>query len=316
MSFEILNNPIFVSIQDKGRFGFSHFGVTNGGVMDEYAYFCANKLLKNSLDANILEISFSNVIIKAIKNTQISITGAICEFSINDEKKELWQTHNIKNGDILKIGKIISGNRVYLAVSEGFDIEKEFGSNSTTIKENLGGLDGNKLKKGDILPFKSSFFSHTCRWKKEFIPNYEEDLILRIIFSYQENCFSKEEKEKFLKSTYLVTNDFNRMACKLSSEPIKCKINGIISEGIAFGSVQIPNDGQPIVLLKERQTIGGYPKIGTILDIDCFKLSQARANTKIRFEEISYAKALEESRSFSKIFFESSFDLKNSLLNL
>lgn len=92
------------------------------------------------------------------------------------------------------------------------------------------------------------------------------------------------------------------MGCKLSGEAIKCDINGIISEGIAFGSIQIPSDGQPIVLLKDRQTIGGYPKIGTVLSIDCFKLSQAKVNTKIRFEEISYEKAVEEVKNFYSSF--------------
>ena len=298
MSLEVINNPLFVTIQDRGRFGYAHIGVTNSGVMDEYAYFWANKLLKNSLDTNILEIAFSNVIFKANENTQISITGANCEFFINDEKKELWQSYNIKKNDIIKIGKILSGNRIYLAVFGGFDIKKEFGSNSVTIKENLGGLDGNKLKKGDILPFNSCTFNYTMKTKKEFIPKYEDNLTLRVMFSYQENYFLDEEKKKFLNSTYLVTNDFNRMAVKLSGEAIKCEINGIISEAIAFGSIQIPKDGQPIVLLKDRQTIGGYPKIGVILGIDCFKLSQARANTKIKFEEISYEEAVKKTKEF------------------
>lgn len=302
MSLEVINSPLFVTIQDRGRFGYSHIGVTNSGVMDEYAYFWANKLLKNSLDTNILEIAFSNVIFKANENTQISISGASYEFFINDEKKELWQSYNIKKNDILKIGKILSGNRVYLGVFGGFDIKKEFESNSVTIKENLGGLDGNKLKKGDILPFNSCTFNYTMKVKEEFIPKYEDNLTLRVIFSYQENYFLDEEKKKFLNSTYLVTNDFNRMAVKLSGEAIKCEINGIISEGIAFGSIQIPSDGQPIVLLKDRQTIGGYPKIGVVLGIDCFKLSQAKANTKIRFQEISYKEAVEEEKKFYTFF--------------
>jgi biotin-dependent carboxylase-like uncharacterized protein len=302
MSLEVVNNPLFVTIQDKGRFGYSHIGVTSSGVMDEYAYFCANQLLKNHLDTNILEIAFSNVVFKANANTQIAITGASCEFFINDILKESWRSHNIKNGDIIKIGKILSGNRVYLAVFGGFNIKKEFGSNSVTIKENLGGIDGNKLKKGDILPFENYVSTHTIRLKNEFIPKYEEELILRVIFSYQENHFSKDEKQKFLTSTYLVTNDFNRMACKLSGEAIKCDINGIISEGIAFGSIQIPSDGQPIVLLKDRQTIGGYPKIGVVLSLDCFKLSQAKANTKIRFEEISYEEAIQKTKEFYSSF--------------
>lgn len=312
MSFEIINSPILATIQDKGRFGFSFLGVSNSGCLDEFAYFWANKLLKNSLDTNILEISFSNFIIEAKKDTQISITGASCEFFINEQAKEIWQSHNIKKGDIIKIGKILSGNRVYLAVFGGFDIKKEFGSNSTTIKEKIGGLDGDKLKKGNILPYKNSTFNYTMRLKKEFIPNYEEDLTLRVIFSYQEEYFSKEEKDKFLNSTYLVTNEFNKMACKLKGVPIKCEIDGIISEGIAFGSIQIPKDGQAIILLKERQTIGGYPKIGVVLNIDCFKLSQARTNTKIRFKQITYKEAFDKSISFSKMFFDSSFDSKSS----
>ncbi|MGD9625868.1 MAG: hypothetical protein AB7D41_13375 [Arcobacter sp.] len=197
---------------------------------------------------------------------------------------------------------MLEGNRVYLAVFGGFDIKKEFGSNSTTIKEKLGGIVGDKLKKGDILPFKDSIFTHNTRLKEKFIPKIEEELTLRVILSYQDEYFSKEEKEKFFKNEFLVTNDFNRMGCKLSGETIKCDIDGIISEGIAFGSIQIPSDGQPIVLLKDRQTIGGYPKIGTVLSIDCFKLSQAKVNTKIRFEEISYEKAVEEVKNFYSSF--------------
>ena len=302
MSLEIINNPLFVTIQDMGRYGYSHIGVTNSGVMDEYAYFWADKLLKNTIGTNILEIAFSNVIFKANANTQVAITGAICEVFINDIKKGCWQTHNLRVGDTLKIGKILEGNRVYLAVFGGFEIKKEFGSNSTTIKEKLGGIVGDKLKKGDILPLKDSIFIHNTRLKEKFIPKIEEELTLRVVLSYQDEYFPKEEKEKFFKNEFLVTNDFNRMGCKLSGEAIKCDIDGIISEGIAFGSIQIPSDGQPIILLKDRQTIGGYPKIGTVLSIDCFKLSQAKVNTKIRFEEISYEKAVEEVKEFYSSF--------------
>ena len=162
----------------------------------------------------------------------------------------------------------------------------------------MGGLDGDKLKKGDILPYRSCSDATKIAIKKEFIPKYEDELILRVILSYQENYFSMNEKKKFFSSSYTVTNEFNKMAYKLRGEPIKCDINGIISEGIAFGSIQITNDGQPIVLLKERQTIGGYPKIGTVINIDCFRLAQAKSGTKIRFEEISYEEALEKSKKF------------------
>ena len=302
MSLKLLNNPFFVTIQDRGRFSYSHIGVTNSGVMDEYAYFIANKLLKNPLDTNILEIGCSNVVFKVNKNTTISITGAFCEFFINDKPKELWQSYEVKKNDILKIGKIINGNWVYLAVFGGFNIEKEFGSNSTSIKENLGGLDGNRLKIGDILAFNKTEELNKTFLKKEFIPKYENELVLRVILSYQYKDFSKDEIEKFFSSDYFVTKDFNRMAFKLQGNKINCDIDGIISEAIAFGSIQIPKDGQPIVLLKERQTIGGYPKIGTVINIDCFKLAQAKIGTKIKFQEISYNEALLKTKEFYSSF--------------
>lgn len=298
MSLELINNPFFVTLQDLGRFSYAHLGVTNSGVMDEYAYFMANKLLGNSLDTNILEIGCSNVIFKVNKNTKISITGAFCEFFINDELKQIWQSFEVKKNDIIRIGKILSGNWLYLAVNGGFLIQKEFGSNSTTTKENLGGINGSRFKKADILPFNKSKKSNKTFLKKEFIPKYEDEIILRVLLSYQYENFSKQELKKFFSSTYMVTKDFNRMGCKLKGDAIKCDINGIISEGIAFGSIQIPSDGQPIILLKERQTLGGYPKIGTVLNIDCFKLSQAKVNTKIRFQEISYVETLEKTREF------------------
>lgn len=302
MSLEIINNPILVMLQDKGRYGYSDIGVTNSGVMDEYAYYAANKMLGNSFDTNILEIAFSNVIFKANAHTQITITGAICELFINDISKQCWQTHNVKAGDIIKIGKILKGIRVYLGVLGGFDIKKEFGSNSTTIKENLGGLNGDKLKKGDILAFKEISCSFDARFKKELIPSYEDELILRVVLSYQSDLFANEEKEKFFSNSFTVSNDFNRMGCKLNGESILCDVNGIISEGISFGAIQVPSDGQPIILLKDRQTIGGYPKIGSVLAIDCFKLSQVKANTKIRFSEISIDEATKKTRRFYSSF--------------
>jgi biotin-dependent carboxylase-like uncharacterized protein len=302
MSLEVLNTQIFTLIQDKGRFSYSSIGVTQAGVMDEYAYLILNKLLENDSNANVLEIAFSNNSFLVHKNTQIAITGAYCEFFINDILKDTWQTHYIKAGDIVKIGKILNGAKVYLGVKNGFEIKKEFGSNSTTIKENLGGLCGEKLKKGDILEYTE--FSNTDtkrttkRLQKKYLPLYEDELTLRVILSYQEDFFKKEEKEKFFSNTYTITNEFNRMGCKLQGEAIRCDVDGIISEGIAFGAIQIPKDGQPIILLKDRQTIGGYPKIGSVLSIDCFKLSQKKPNTKVRFIPISIEEAQEKVKEF------------------
>ncbi len=302
--FEVIKSGIFTLLQDRGRFGLTHLGVTNSGSMDEYAAFMANKLLQNSIDTNILEIVFGNIELQATTSTYIVTTGALCEFYINDEVKQNWKIYKIQKGDTVRVGKITDGQRVYLCVKNGFDIQKEFGSNSTTVKEELGGINGKQLKTNDFLPYKeykSNLISK--RLKQIYIPNYNEDILtLRVLLSYQENSFTKIQKDKFFNSVYTVTSDFNRMACKLKGEKIESSLDGIISEGITYGAIQIPKDGQPIILLKERQTIGGYPKIGSVLSIDCFKLSQRKINSKIRFEEININEAQKKLKEFYATF--------------
>jgi len=302
LSFKVIKAGIFTTLQDRGRFSFTHLGVTNSGVMDEYATLAAHKLLNNNLNDNILEITFSNVELQSNENTTICITGAICELYINDKLKKTWQTHTIHKDDNIKVGKILEGQRVYLAVKNGFNIPKEFGSNSTTIKESLGGISGTQIKNDDILPYIKNDEIITNRWKEKYIPSYTNELTLRVLLSYQEDSFDSEEKEKFFNSTYTITPDFNRMACKLKGQIIKSSLEGIISEAISFGSIQIPKDGQPIILLKERQTIGGYPKIGSVLSIDCFKLAQMKIGSIIRFEEVNIVNAQEKLKDFYSIF--------------
>jgi len=302
LSFKVIKAGLFTTLQDRGRFSFTHLGVTNSGVMDEYATLAAHKLLENNLNDNILEITFSNVELQTNDTTTICITGARCEFYINNTPKNTWQTYKIQKNDIIKIGKILEGQRVYLSVKNGFEIPKEFGSNSTTIKESLGGISGIQIKNNDILPYRKNNKTLTNRWKKAYIPNYKQELTLRVLLSYQEDSFSKEEKEKFFNSSYTITPDFNRMACKLKGEPVASSLDGIISEAITFGSIQIPKDGQPIILLKERQTIGGYPKIGSVLSIDCFKLAQLKIGGMIKFEEIEIKAAQKKIKDFYTTF--------------
>ncbi len=301
--FEVIKAGIFTLIQDRGRYNYTHLGVTTAGYLDEYSALWAHKLLDNDVNNNLLEITFSNVEFKSTGNTTLAITGAYCEFFINGILKPVWCSYDIKTGDIVKVGKFMSGSRVYLAVKNGFIIKKEFGSNSTSMKESLGGLSGDKLQNNDFLPFENTNIIVKKRIREDLLPKYENELTLRVILSCQEDSFKKEEKDKFFNSNFTVTSDFNRMACKLKGERIKSDLNGIISEGISFGAIQIPKDGQPIILLKERQTIGGYPKIGSVLSIDCFKLAQAKIGTIIRFEELGIEDGQNKIKDFYSNFF-------------
>lgn len=302
MSFKVLNSGIFTTIQDIGRYGYTHEGRTSSGAMDEYAYLWSQKLLNNQ-NANALEVMVG-LKLKALAPTVVSVTGADLTFTINGVPQPIWQTYFIEADDVLAFKKRVLGQRAYLAVKGGFVVEKEYGSVSKTLKENIG----KRVERGDILKTITSIPNNggrafRFRTAQIFIPNYNRPLVLRLLLSYQEDYFSQEEKEKFFNSEYEVTLQSDRMGFKLKGSAITPKKGGIISEGIAFGSVQIPKDGQPIILLKERQTIGGYPKIGTVLAVDCFKLAQISIGSMVRFEPIKIEEAQEIMRRFYRDFF-------------
>lgn len=296
---EVVKAGILTTIQDSGRSGFMDYGITKSGVMDLYAYEWLNKLLENKPNTNCLEVVFGDVEFKVKCETYIAITGAECEFSINEKSTQNWQVCKLCYGDSIKIGKLLSGTRVYIGVKGGFNVLKELGSSSSTLKEKIG---GDKLKNKDILECKSFLDLPLKKLQKKFIPEYKKELTLRVVLGYQEDSFSKEEKEKFFNSSYIITTQNNKMGYKLSGEKIKSKLDGIISEAISLGSIQIPKDGQPIILLNERQTIGGYPKIGTVLPIDCYRLAQMEAGSTIQFKQISLQDAIKKEKLFKKSF--------------
>lgn len=278
MAFKVLQSGLFTTIQDEGRKRVAHLGHCNSGALDLYAYHWSQKLLDNA-QANALEVMVG-LKLKATQPTTIAITGADLGLEINDEYKEPWQTYAIEAGDILYFKKRILGQRAYLAVKGGFDVPRYLGSYATTIKEGFG----DRLKAGDILPYRETAATSLTRVKKEHIPNYDTPLTLRVILSYQHTCFNDKEKEKFFNSAYEISLQSDRMGYRLNGERVCTDCENLISEGIAFGAIQIPKDGQPIILLKERQTIGGYPKMGTVIAEDCYALAQRGAGCTIRFE--------------------------------
>jgi biotin-dependent carboxylase-like uncharacterized protein len=278
MAFKVLQGGIFTTIQDEGRKGVAHLGHCNSGALDMYAYHWSQKLLGNT-QANALEV-MAGLKLEAMKPTTISITGADLGLEINGNYSDPWQTYAIEAGDILYFSKRITGQRAYLAVKGGFDAPRYLGSYATTIKEGFG----DRLKAEDILPYQASAAIPITRIKTEYIPNYDAPLTLRVILGYQHNFFDDKEKEKFFNSEYAVTLQSDRMGYRLSGEGVFAQSENLISEGIAFGAIQIPNDGQPIILLKERQTIGGYPKMGTVIPEDCYALTQRGAGCKVQFE--------------------------------
>ena len=302
MSGFVVKQPgLLTLVQDRGRFGAHNLGLTTGGPLDTLAYDWANRLLGNDLNATCLEVSFGGLSLEAEVDTQIVITGAKKLCKINGKNIAQWHTHSIKKGDVLEMGFASDGIRAYLGVAGGFDIEPSFGSSSTVVREKIGGIHGDKLQAGDHLSCKDNDRGHHLRLADEDQPNYGSKATLRVVKGYQQAAFDHVQHWRFFNSEYTVTERSDRMGFRLEGEVIHSNIVGMLSEGICHGAIQIPADGQPIVLMNDRQTIGGYPKIGSVIPLDTARLAQLAPGSIVRFEAISLEQAhnlhwLEKSR--------------------
>jgi len=298
--FSVTKAGMLSLIQDAGRFGAFNIGLTNGGPVDLLAFQWANRLCSNTLNATVIEISLGGLTLTAQVDTTLAVTGANMPLTINGEIKALWRSYHVKAGDVIALGFAMQGVRCYLAVAGGFCITPSFGSTATVCREGVGGLHGGKLLVGDVLACASNIMNNkninsnkkqNLLLADKLIPTYTDEVILHTVPSYQQQHFSSHQQRLFFSNEYTVSKKFDRMGYRLEGKAISCDIDGILSEGICLGAVQIPADGQPIVLLNDRQTIGGYPKIGAVSSIDTAKLGQLNQGGKVRFEPISMEQA-------------------------
>jgi biotin-dependent carboxylase-like uncharacterized protein len=292
----VVTNPGVMSlVQDAGRFGAFNLGLTNGGPADALAFYWANKLCGNKVNSAVIEVSLGGLQLMAQIDCILAITGAPMGVTINGKTKSLWRSYLIKAGDTIHLGYASKGVRAYIAIRGGFDIPLSFTSASTVCRESIGGLSGGKLRVNDILPSKINAIlqNEKTLFKLPDVakPRYSNEVCLRTVLSYQHHDFCNIDKRLFFSSTYQVSQFWDRMGYRLTGQVLKPNVEGILSEGICYGAIQVPKDGQPIVLLNDRQTIGGYPKIGAVISQDCAKLSQLRQGDTVKFEPISMAQA-------------------------
>lgn len=289
--FTVLSAGILSLLQDSGRFGQSALGLTNGGPVDPYSAQMANLLLNNDSDATLIECSIGGLQLQAHCASYIAVTGAELSVSINGQDVPMWTSLAISAGDIIELGMVTAGLRAYVAVAQGFKIQPQFTSTATVLREKVGGLNGDKLQAGDKLAAENI----TSGVKRSLAPKYQRqfnsNLTLRLVEGYQANQFSAIERQRFYLHPYTVSPQSDRMGYKLTGAAIQCQQQTLLSEGICYGAVQIPPDGQPIVLLNDRQTLGGYPKIGSVLSLDCALLAQASPGTTVYFTPISIEQA-------------------------
>lgn len=294
MSIKVITPGMLSTIQDGGRKGFAAMGFNASGVMDVRSYHIANALVGNFTDEAVIEMTYLGGSFKFLESNYIAITGADMSPKLDGVPVEMYTTVFVKQDETLTFSAAKSGMRAYIAVRGGIDVPVIMGSRSTNLKCKLGGLDGRPLKAGDIVPCRDvydEFHKHLIHSapKEDF---GSDEITVRVLLGPQDDYFTDHGIKTFLNSTYTVTNKSDRMGCKLSGEKIEYKNTvDIISDGIVFGSIQIPRTGNPIIMLADRQTTGGYAKIATVISVDLPLLAQARPGTKVRFELIDRQKA-------------------------
>lgn len=299
------------TLQDLGRKGSQHMGFSSGGAADEHAYRWANKLLNNAQNAPAVEIVFGPFDITFYQACTIAITGAQAYVTLNKASIKLWQTQHIQSGDRLRIVSPTAGLINYLAISNGGFLTHTFlGSASVVVREKTGTNLGVPFSANSFLVYK--VFHHKKEEKNtlknhkitpsKWIPNYNNPLTLHIFFNSQYTLFDEDAIRTLLTNVFTVDQHSNKMGYKVRGKKVALLNHEQVSEGIGYGAVQIPPDGYPIILLKDRQTIGGYPKIGAISQRDAFKLSQCRPGQSIRFAQGDIQKERKELIHFLHFF--------------
>lgn len=289
MALKIINPGLFTTVQDLGRYGYESYGFTPAGVMDYESYYLANALLGNDYNCGVLELTLYGITFEVLHSTSMSSAGAEMELTINEEPFETGTAVDLVKGDIVRFGGVKKGARTYIAFSGGLDLPKELGSYSTHTRSQMGGFKGRVLKAGDILPVKGKTVEHNFSVITKILT---EDTEIRFIPGQQNDRFDSVNKRIFTESEYTLTKDSDRMGCRLEGPAVEsADDDDILSEPTQFGSIQVPKNGQPIVLLADRQTAGGYKKIGTVAKVDLPKIAQKKPGEKITFTEVSVDEA-------------------------
>ncbi|MDN3526642.1 biotin-dependent carboxyltransferase family protein [Halomonas sabkhae] len=307
--FEVRRAGPLALLQDAGRFGVRRLGVTQGGPADAHAWAWANRLVGNAWGTTGLEITMGGLELVCRSEAVIAVCGADLGASLDGEALPLWQGLRVEAGQRLSFQQPVNGLRAYLAVAGGFEAEQVLGSTATVTREGLGGLhgDGQPLQEGDRLSRAAgpSGLQPGQQAPADAIIDYRQAPRLALIPGAQVAAFEGRSLYQAFNATWQVDDRADRMGVRLRGPELKCRSGGMISEGIGPGAVQVPPDGQPIALLNDRQTIGGYPRLGALTPLACARLAQCLPGQQVRLQPTSLEQASRAYRAFRSCFGES-----------
>lgn len=300
--FQVLKPGFFTTVQDLGRYGYLRYGVPISGAMDTFSLVAANLLVANNPDDACLEITLIGPELQALTKTQIAITGGAASPKINGQHVPMWQTLEVQEGAVVSFGKVESGCRAYLSIRGGVDTPPVLGSRSTYVRGGFGGINGRQLKTEDIIGgFHVSLLKVGYSMPEELVPQFTDQFKALVILGPQADMFTERGITTFLSSQYKVTLEADRMGYRLEGPIIEHKAKAdIISDALLPGAVQIPRNGKPIMIMRDAQTAGGYPKIAVIITPDVSTLGQAKTNDIIEFSKITIQQAHEKISEYYK----------------
>jgi len=293
VAVEIISAGLLTTVQDLGRQGYQRFGVPVSGAMDAFALQAANGLVGNPVDAAGLEITVAGPKLRLTRDCMIAVTGADLGLQVQGSRAPLWTALSISAGATITFEGHRSGCRAYLAVNGGIGVPQVMGSRATCLDAAFGGFRGRAVRAGDILPVGAcplEGISRPGRSVPEHVrPRYDDSLIVRVIVGPQWDHFAERGLHTLTSSEYLVSSASNRTGYRLVGPAIEARTaSDIVSDGIPLGAIQVPGDGQPILMMADRPTTGGYAKIATVISADIPLLAQLLPGVgRLRFETTS-----------------------------
>lgn len=316
MTVKVLHPGLLTTIQDLGRYGSQKYGVIVSGAMDSYSLRVANLLVGNDEGEGALEITLFGTTLYFEKDSLISITGGDLLTTIDGKNAPMWRPILIRKGSILKFKSAIKGSRAYLAFAGGISTPKVMESKSTYLRAGIGGFQGRALQKEDtfecgnlnelnhLLVQQLENLNGHFTWAVNYsaLINLKPSQTIRVLKGTEFNRFDNNSQQTLFNEPYTITTQADRMGYRLEgptlslAEPFE-----LLSESVTYGTIQVPPNGQPIILMADRQTTGGYPKIGQVISADLPSLAQLQPTSTIQFKEVTHEEAIMELLKKEKI---------------
>ena len=291
MSLEIIKSGMLDTLQDGGRLGYQHLGINTNGPMDPFSFQLANALVGNELSEGVIEMCFPAAHIRFLSAAVVAITGADFEATIHGQRIPLNTPIAVSSGTDLRFKKNRSGRFVYLAVRNGFKIEKWLGSVSTNLKAKVGGL-GRALAKGDHMDFKQEFVADETRIFPWSYPLQKNGSTIHCLDGNEFDWLTKASQQQFYKQSFAISSTSDRMAYRLEGTALKqATKKELLSTAAHFGTIQLLSNGQPVCLMADHQTTGGYPRIAQVIAADLPMVAQQRPQDAISFQRVSLEEA-------------------------